>query len=123
MKALFLNCRQYKAQKDFAVESMKDCLSVLICIEIGDDNKQVKRIVKDIEKYKKFYHKKNLLLGPFGHLSNRLAKADDAKKILSEIEKKVKLNFSKLLVSDFGVEKGLFLNIIKAPYNIIFRQY
>ncbi|HBP01558.1 MAG: Threonine-tRNA ligase [Candidatus Moranbacteria bacterium GW2011_GWE2_47_10] len=127
MKCLFLDAIEYGAGKprEDETEQMEDCLVILVTFEIGDGEKQVKRLVKEIRRIARkcgSLGTRNVALVPFCHLSSRLLDPESAKRLLSQCEQLLKKSLD-LLVSEFGVEKGLLLNVRTCQGNIKFREF
>ncbi|MCK5449698.1 hypothetical protein KAI32_02435 [Candidatus Pacearchaeota archaeon] len=115
---------EYQAQKPAKkeVESLKNCLVVLVTFEKNDNLKQTINLINDVEKIAKEYNTKKIMLGPFAHLSSNLLESKKSISLLSSIEKELCDKFH-LLVSEFAVEKGLLLNVRPGYLNIRFRSY
>lgn len=123
MKTLFFDCRSYAAERKDINEIMKDCVAVFVTVEEGDKENEIIRLVKDIKKIKKKYGRTRLMIGPFAHLSNSLAKPDIAIKLLNRAKEMCESDFEEILVSGFDIEKGLTLDVYKGEHNILFRSY
>jgi len=67
------------------------------------------------------YEVERIMLIPFAHLSNNLLNHKDARKLLNEMEDILRDKFH-LLVSEFGVEKGLMMELNIGPNNVKFRS-
>ena len=123
MRSLFLDAIEYKAEKpNKEAESLKDCLVVLVTFEVGDTEKQVNKLLKEVDKTACEFKTKKLMLGPFAHLSENLLKPKDAKILLKYAEDRLRDKYE-LLVSEFGAEKGLLLNIKPGLSNIRFCHF
>ncbi len=62
------------------------------------------------------------MLGPFAHLSHNLMNSQDATKLLVALEQELRSEF-RLLVSEFGAEKGLLLDVRMGKENIKYRSF
>lgn len=124
MKCLFLDTAKYVAEKkqEIKTEKMNDCLTVLITFELEDGNKQIKKLLQEIRRLARKIGTNNLVFAPFCHLSSNLLDPDGTIKIIEICQEKLKNDFN-LLVSEFGVEKGLLLDIRIGENNIKFRSF
>jgi hypothetical protein len=62
------------------------------------------------------------VLAPFTHLSSKLMNHDEAINLLHKISEKLSNNFN-MVISEFGVEKGLMLDLKISNDNIKFREF
>ena len=122
MKALFMDCNKYAAEKEKGAEAMKNCLLTLITVETQDKENHIKKIVKDIKKTAKIYNKNNLVIAPFSHLSYNLKQHDNVFDFITKISKNLSKDYN-VLTSEFNAEKGLSLDIQRGKENIKFRHY
>lgn len=124
MKCLFLDANRFKAEKPQKkeTEELSNCLVVFITFEAGDSENQVKGMCKEAVRISKEFNKRDLLLAPFAHLSSNLLAEKDAKELLDICKNKLAGRF-KLLLSEFGVEKGLMLDIKPGKNNVKFREF
>jgi len=138
MRALLFHCKNYvtKIEKlsnrpvDIEPEKVrekeqacKDCIVSLVTIEEGDDVKKVSSgLAKEISKMSKEVGHDNIVVLPFAHLSNKLAKARDGIKALDLIEKKLKKKFN-VVRAHFGSHKSLLLDIYGHLGNVRYREF
>ncbi len=85
-------------------ESVEDALLVLISVEEGDTKETGDTAVKDIEKFLKQLGRKNVMLYPYAHLSNSLARPKEAMEIIDHMYKSVSKDF-KTYKAPFGWTK------------------
>ena len=81
MKCLFLEAWSFITEEDNAIYpeiNMCDCLVVLITIEKGDCEKQIRKMVKEIRRIS--WIMRYVVLAPFCHLSSSLMKYEEAEK-------------------------------------------
>ncbi|MEK6918294.1 MAG: threonyl-tRNA synthetase editing domain-containing protein [Nanoarchaeota archaeon] len=138
MKALLFHCKNYATRvdrlsnlpKDIEPEEIKekeqkcgDCIVSLITIEKGDDIEETSsNIAEEISKFCDEVGHKNIVLLPFAHLSNNLAKAKDGIKALDLIENKLKKKFD-VMRAHFGSHKSLLLDIYGHVGNARYREF
>ena len=138
MRALLFHCHNYGVKidglanrpKDITPEevkekeqSCKDCIVVLTTIEKEDKIEQFcSQLVDEITKMSKEVGHKNIVILPFAHLSNNLAKAKDGIKAMTLIEDKLKKNY-KVIRAHFGSHKSLLLDIYGHPGNARYREF
>ena len=124
MKVLLLNCNRFQAKKinNNHEELALDCLVVLVTFENGDNQKNADKIIKEISKNADLIGTKNIVIGPFAHLSNDLLDENESVVLLKYIELALNSVFN-ILVSEFGAKKGLLLDIAAEKNNIKFRSY
>ena len=138
MRALLFHCRNYGVKidrlanrpKDITPEevkekeqSCKDCIVVLTTIEKEDKIEQFcSQLVDEITKMSQEVGCKNIVILPFAHLSNNLAKAKDAIKAITLIEDKLKNNYN-VIRAHFGSHKSLLLDIYGHPGNARYREF
>jgi threonyl-tRNA synthetase editing subunit len=123
MRALLFDAREYRAEKPTGqIEHFTDCLVVLITFEERDSSPQVNKLVRYIRRVSSLYGTARVVLGPFAHLSHNLMNSQDATKLLKALEQELRLEFY-LLVSEFGAEKGLLLDVRMGKENIKYRSF
>ncbi|MDE1834519.1 MAG: threonine--tRNA ligase, partial [Candidatus Micrarchaeota archaeon] len=84
--------------------SVDDALLVLISIEEGDTVETGDTAVKDIEKFLKQLGRKTVVLYPYAHLSNNLARPKEAMQIINDMYKNISKEF-KVYKAPFGWTK------------------
>ena len=103
MRALLFHCKNYVVKidrmsnhpEDITPEevsekeqSCKDCVVVLVTVEKNDNAKKTSSgLSEEVAKMCQEVGHKNVVILPFAHLSNNLAKTKDSIKIISLIEK------------------------------------
>ncbi len=124
MKCLFLDAIEFATTKEQVakVERMLNCLTVLVTFEKGDGEKQLGNLLKEIKKTTARIGTSNVMFAPFCHLSSNLMDGEKAEKFVVECEKRLSNEYV-LAVSEFGVEKGLLLNIRRNKDCIQFREF
>ena len=101
----------------------KDCVVALVTIEKDDDVKKTSSgLSEEVAKMCQEVGHKNIVILPFAHLSNNLAKAKDGIKIISLIEENLKKEFD-VMRAHFGSHKELLLDIYGHPGNARFREF
>ncbi|MFH1770349.1 MAG: threonine--tRNA ligase [archaeon] len=92
-KKAIKNPEELKKKKD----RMEDCLAVFTAVETGDETnpkEAVKLAVAEIEKNLKQVKTKKIMLYPYAHLSSDLGKPTVAVKIMEDMEKAIKKNYT-----------------------------
>jgi len=123
MKGLFMDGKEFKAEKPWKneTEHLTECLIAFITLEKKDNTKKVNAMVTEIHEICDEYEVERIMLIPFAHLSNNLLNHKDARKLLNEMEDILRDKFH-LLVSEFGAEKGLMMELNIGPNNVKFRS-
>lgn len=104
-------------------QECKDCIVVLTTIEKGDDiQKFSSSLVDEINKMSKEVGHKNIVILPFAHLSNNLARAKEGIEAINLIEEKLKKDHSPIR-AHFGSHKSLLLDIYGHPGNARYREF
>ena len=105
-------------------QSCKDCVVALVTVEKNDDaEKTSSGLSKEVAKMCQEVGHKNIVILPFAHLSNNLAKAKDGIKIISLIEDNLKKEWSVIMRAHFGSHKSLLLDIYGHPGNARYREF
>ncbi len=137
MKSLLCHCRNYRSEvkrlsttpagikpeeiKEKVIEA-QDVLVVLITIEVGDDIENVvPKLANEVTKMSKDTGHKNVVLFPFGHLSNKLADTDTTVKAMHLLEEYLKEFHPKR--AHFGSDKKLLLDIFGHKGNVRYREF
>lgn len=137
MKALLCHCRNYRSEvkklattpagikpeeiKEKVVES-KDAIVVLLTIEDGDDvQKQIPGLTNEIIKMCRDTGHSNIVLFPFGHLSNKLADTATTLHALDLLEGYLKEYDTQRV--HFGSDKKLLLDIFGHKGNVRYREF
>ena len=101
----------------------KDCVVALVTIEKDDDVKKTSSgLSEEVAKMCQEVGHKNIVILPFAHLSNNLAKTKDSIEIISLIEENLKKEFD-VMRAHFGSHKELLLDIYGHPGNARFREF
>jgi threonyl-tRNA synthetase len=138
MRALLFHCKNYGTKIDRLAnrpeditpeevnekeQTCKDCIVALITVEEGDKIKQVcSNLTKEIAKMSDEVGHKNIVILPFAHLSNNLAKAKEGINALDLIEKELTKKFN-VMRAHFGSHKSLLLDIHGHPGNARYREF
>ena len=104
-------------------EEMAKCLVVFFCVEEGDGKKQVDAIYDEILKMADEVKAKNLMISPFVHLSNNIAKPVVAKQLYELLMGKFIGSDFVVKSSHFGYHKSLLLNIKGHPGAFRYREF
>ncbi len=104
-------------------EEMTKCLVVFFCVEKGDTKKQVEAIYKEILKTAKEVNTKKLLISPFVHLSQNIAKPEKAKELYELLMSKFIDSDFTVKSSHFGYHKSLLLDIKGHPGSFRYREF
>jgi len=138
MRALLFHCKNYGVKidrmsdrpKDITPEEVqekeqncKDCVVALVTVEKNDDiEKTSSGLSEEVAKMCQEVGHKNVVILPFAHLSNNLAKAKDGIKIVLLIEENLKNKFN-VMRAHFGSHKELLLDIYGHPGNARYREF
>ena len=79
----------------------QNVLAVFTTVEVGDDERVVERAVRDIAEVKEKVKASTVVVYPYAHLSDNLAKPSEAVKVLDQMAQKLK---------DLGIE------VVRAPF-------
>ena len=138
MRSLLFHCKNYGVKidrmsdrpEDIAPEkvskneqSCKDCVVALVTVEENDDaQKTSSGLSEEVAKMCLEVGHKNVVILPFAHLSNKLAKSSDGIKIISMIVDNLKEDFD-IIRAHFGSHKELLLDIYGHPGNARYREF
>jgi len=114
-----INSEEMKSE----AEEMEKCLVVFFCVEEGDSDKQLDGIYQEILKTSQEVNTKNLLISPFVHLSNKIAKPDVAKGMYEKLMGKFIDTDYVVKSSHFGYHKSLLLDIKGHPGSFRYREF
>lgn len=137
MKALLCHCRNYRSEvkklsttpagikpeevKEKIIEA-QDALVVLVTVESGDDvGSFIPKLADEVRKMSKDTGHNNVVLFPFGHLSNRLADTDTTINAMNLLEEDLK-DFNPKR-AHFGSDKKLLLDIFGHKGNVRYREF
>jgi len=104
-------------------EEMAKCLVVFFCVEEGDNKKQVDAIYAEILKTADEVKTKNLMISPFVHLSNNIAKPEMAKQLYEALMGKFIGSDFVIKSSHFGYHKSLLLEVKGHPGSFRYREF
>jgi threonyl-tRNA synthetase len=104
-------------------ENMKDCLIIFFCVEEEDSIKQLNKLHKEILKTADEVNTKNIMISPFVHLSQNIAKPSVAKKLYEKLLDKFKKSDFVVKSSHFGYHKSLLLDIKGHPGSFRYREF
>jgi hypothetical protein len=137
MRLLTCHCRNYRSEvknlsttpkgikPEFVSEKvieLSDAIVALITVELGDDVKsQAPLVAEEIRKMCRDTGHSNVVLFPFGHLSNKLAGTETATNFLSLLQKELKDMNPKR--AHFGSDKKLLLDIFGHKGNVRYREF
>ena len=138
MKALLFHCKNYRVKidklanrpEDITPEEVKEkeqicknCIVVLTTIEKGDNlEKTTSSLSEEISKMCKDVGHASIVILPFAHLSNNLAKSEEGVRAINLLEEKLAKNH-KVVRAHFGSHKSLLLDIYGHPGNARFREF
>jgi len=139
MKALLLHCKKFSTlvtkfsnrPAGITPEPVKnkelkttDAVVALITVEPDDQNNDAAaNIGNDLIQMATDTGHKNIILMPFGHLSNKLADSRLVIKVFDEIEAELNKRKMNVLRGHFGSHKELSLDLFGHPGNVRFRDY
>jgi threonyl-tRNA synthetase len=137
MKALLCHCRNYRSEvkklsttpagikpeevKERVLEA-QDALVALVTVEYDDNiESSIPRLADEVKKMSKDTGHNNVVLFPFGHLSNKLADTETTIKAMNLLEKELKEFDPKR--AHFGSDKKLLLDIFGHKGNVRYREF
>ncbi len=137
MRVLLCHCRNYRSEvkklsttplgikpekiKEKVIEA-QDVLVALVTVEFGDDvESSIPKLAVEIRKMSKDTGHTNIVIFPFGHLSNKLADTDVTNKAMDLLEEKLKDFTPKR--AHFGSDKKLLLDIFGHKGNVRYREF
>ena len=102
--------------------SVDNTLVLLVSVEEGDTEQTAESAINDTEEYLKKLSRDSVLIYPFAHLSNSLAKPEDARRILEYMYKNIKERHE-VMKAPFGWTKKLSIDIKGHPLAEQSRSY
>ena len=93
----------------------EEILVLFVSIEKNDDEKVAEKAIKEIKDFLKILKINKILIYPFAHLSNQLAKPNAALKILKKMEEFAKKNGIETYRAPFGWTKSFHLKLKGHP--------
>ena len=137
MRALLCHCKNYRSEvKNLSttpkgikpepvsekVIEVSDAIVALVTVEVGDDiQNQAVLVAEEIRKMCRDTGHSNVVLFPFGHLSNKLADTDTVTNFLDILQEKLKDMNPKR--AHFGSDKKLLLDIFGHKGNVRYREF
>ena len=124
MRALLCHCRNYRSEvkklstipigikpediKEKILEA-QDAIVTLVTVEIGDDIEiSIPKLANEVKKMSKDTGHSDIVIFPFGHLSNKLADSDKTINAMDLLEENLKEFIPKR--AHFGSDKKLLLD-------------
>ena len=139
MRALLFHCQNYGVKIDRLAnrpeditpeevkekeQNCKDCVVALITVEKEDKIEQFcSQLVDEIAKMSDEVGHEDIVILPFAHLSNNLAKAKDGIKAMQIVEDSLREKNYKVMRAHFGSHKSLLLDIHGHPGNARYREF
>lgn len=137
MRALLCHCRNYRSEvkklsttpsgikpeeiKEKVLEA-QDALVVLVTVESSDNVKNfIPKLADEVRKMSKDTGHANIVLFPFGHLSNKLADTETTIRAIDLLEENLK-DFNPKR-AHFGSDKKLLLDIFGHKGNVRYREF
>ncbi len=111
--------RTPKVEEPFTTKE-KNALLIFIQINSKEDEKHIQEAVEEIKQAVKLTKYKKIILCPFAHLDFKIAKAEDALKIIKKIEKELSKTIKTTRVH-FGSHKEVLLKIPSTKTQVIHR--
>jgi threonyl-tRNA synthetase len=94
---------------------LEEVLVLFVSVEEGDNEKLAAEAIDEISKFLKNVKVNKILIYPFAHLSNNLAKPDDALKVVKEMEAHAKKLKIEVYRAPFGWNKALAIKVKAHP--------
>ena len=104
-------------------QSMQDCIVAFVTIERGDTPPKAAQLAKEILQFCADTKHNAVFLCPFAHLSNNLAKSEEALLVLKEIASNLEVMNASLRVGHFGSDKELLIHLYGHPGNARYREF
>lgn len=126
MRSLLLHCNSFECEittastrpldikpepEKLPVRSLQNCLSVLFCVEKGDNEVQVNRLYQEIMNNAAQMGIQKIMLVPFVHLSKNIADSNDARKYYFLLLQTLKDTPLQVEYSHFGYHKTTRMDI------------
>ncbi len=105
----------YAEKAEKKEEKFKDIVVLFTCIEKNDDEKVAKEAIEEVKKFLEKIKLNKILIYPYAHLSNNLAKPRDALEIIKFMEDYAKKLGIKTYRSPFGWNKAFSIKIKSHP--------
>ncbi|MEM5820711.1 MAG: threonyl-tRNA synthetase editing domain-containing protein [Candidatus Aenigmatarchaeota archaeon] len=109
--------KEVKSAEDVEIKTYRyeDILVAFTAIERNDNEEKTEKMVSEIEIVAKRIGVNRILVYPFAHLSNELAKPDEAKKLIKTLIEKLKERNFEVYDAPFGWAKELHIKIKGHP--------
>jgi len=125
MKVLLSHCdfieykpvrKEWKNAENIEIKTYRfeEILVAFTCIEEDDNEEKVEKMVEEIKIVCNRIKVNRILIYPFAHLSNKLAKPEVALKLISFLYEKLK-NYFECYLAPFGYSKELHVKIKGHP--------
>ena len=110
-----LKLAEQLTDKQKQLTEVKNCLVVLTAVESNDDANIARETVKNIKDISKDIKVKDVVLYPYAHLSNKLAKPNEAIKLLTELNKQLSRGGFHVVRAPFGWYKSFDISVKGHP--------
>lgn len=139
MRGLIIKCNKYnfqdklkstkpdgieKIKEVFRNESFENIILVLTCIEKGDKEEVLIKVVKRIEKLNtEYYHLTKVVIAPFVHLSKNIEEPKKSFKLIKLLSKKLENGKFKVSTVSFGTHKSSGIDFSGEPYAVSYFEF
>ncbi len=129
LHADFIEYKPIKKEIQSAEESTtdpvrkEDVLVLFTAVEKGDERETAKKAIAEARDFLKKLGSNRLMIYPFAHLSQNLARPDDALPVLAEMEKEARDGGVDVSRSPFGWNKALQIKVKGHPLAEMSRSY
>lgn len=137
MRLLILDCKKFnyrldhktpvaeEISDDMTQKDFENPLMIFATVECGDmEKKNSQKIAEDIKKIASKIGVKQIILNPFAHLSNKLAKKDEAITLLDELADELRKSEEfEIERSVFGWYKEFSIDVKAHDSSQIYREY
>ena len=114
----------YKFRKTKEENLFKNVVCVWLCVEQEDIDEYVKEAAGRVDVMNKnFYNEGHILVMPFAHLSNNLAKPSLATSVIKDFAEKLRKKNYKVSVGSFGTNKDFLFEIYGHPASVSFFEF
>ncbi len=95
--------------------TIEEAVLLLVSVEQGDDSSVISQAVEELSKTRKQLGSDSIVVYPYAHLSSTLAKPEDARRILKELEDEARTQGFSVHHVPFGWNKALLMKVKGHP--------
>jgi threonyl-tRNA synthetase len=99
-------------------------INIWLCAEKNDQDSYVTELVGRIKELNKsFYHLNQIIIFPFGHLSNNLASPEKAKSLLTKLKLLLEKDRFNVDMASFGTHKDIAFESLGQPAQVSYFEF